>query len=195
MSRTSQLVTLSVKGTPRSQLPQLPDEEKEEFIRYLQTRSYPETRAPNPQGGKGTRLPQQGNDTDTEYRGNYYNVGLVSDVSATTAHIPVKFLKPIQKHLNVGKVKTMLQDIDDIKKSVFIVSKDNEIFDGHHRWAALMSWNKDYPIRVVRVGLPIEDLIRHAKEFKGSHSEGMFEVIKMSDLLQEIFEKRGINAQ
>lgn len=194
MPRTSQIATLSVKGVPRSQLPQLPDERKEEFIRYLQTLSYPETRAPNPQGGKGTRLPQRGNDTDTEYRGNYYNVGFGSDVSATTAHIPVKFLKPIQKHLNIDKVKTMLRDIDDIKKSVFIVSKDNEIFDGHHRWAALMAWNKDYPIRVVRVGLPIEELIRHAEKFEGSYSATIFEIIKMSDLLQEVFEKRGINA-
>ena len=194
MSRTSQIATLSVKGVPRSQLPQLPHEEMGEFIRYLQTLGYPETRAPNPQGGKGTRLPQRGNDTDTEYRGNYYNVGLTSDVSATTAHIPVRFLKPTQKQLNIDKVKAMLRDIDKIKKSVFIVSKDNQFFDGHHRWAALMAWNKHYPIRVIRVGLPIKDLIYHAKKFEGSHSEGIFEIIKMSDLLQEVFEKRGINA-
>ena len=194
MSRSGQIATISVHGVPRSQLPQIPDEKKAEFIRYLQTLSYPETRAPNPQGGKGTRLPQRGNDQDTEYRGNYYNVGLVSDVAVTAARTPVKFLRPTQKHLNIDKVRSMLQDIDEIKNSVFIVANDNQFFDGHHRWAALMVWNKHYPIRVLRVQLPVEELILRAKEFEGSHSEDIFEVIRMTDILQEVLEKRGIDA-
>lgn len=188
------IANLTPGGISRSKLPQIPRESVPDFIRYLQTQSYPETRAPNPQGGKGTRLPNQGNDPDTEYRGNYYNVGLVSDVAVTAARIPVKFLKPIQKHLNVDKVKGMVNNIDQIKGSTFIVAEDNQFFDGHHRWAALMARNKGQLVKVIRVQLPIKELIRHAKDFEGSHSATVYEIIRMNDLLQQVFEKRGINA-
>ncbi len=184
MPDNDKIVDLKSGGVARSKLPQIPDEIKTEFVRWLQTQSYPETRNPNPQG----------ENPNAEKGGNYYNVGLVSDVAVIAAKTPVKFLKPIQKQLNKEKVKDMLKDIDNLRRTVFIVAKDNELFDGHHRWAALMVWNKHFPVKVLRAQLPVEELILRAKEFSGSFSRNMFENIKMVDLLQEVFAKRGINA-
>ncbi len=157
-------------GAKRKQLPQIPKDEMVEFIRYVQTLSYPGRRNPSAGGESG---------------GNQYNVGYQSDVSAFAAKLAVKFLKPIQNEFNAEKVKGMLQNIDDFKNDVFIVSKDNEILDGHHRWAALKQWNPDHQVRVIRVDLPIKDLVRAANDFEGSHNRGITEVIRLRDLIAE----------
>ena len=176
------LATINSAGVPRSQLPQIPEDQIPEFIRFLQTRSRPETRNPNPQASN----------PNSEKGGNYYNVGLVSDVAVSAARIPVKFLKPVQKHIRPEKAKRFLFDIDNLKETLFIAAKDNEIFDAQHRWAALNHWNKHYPVKVIRVELPIVDLINYAKQFEGSHSSGMYENIKLKNILKVIF-KAGIN--
>lgn len=147
----------------RHKLPQIPKREIPDFIRYLQTKSYPEKRL-------------TGQPSAYHSGGNQYNVGFQSDVAVEAAKIPAKFLKPIQKHVDIDKVKGMLRDIDKIKNDVFIVDKDNRILDGHHRWLAILKSNPQQQMRVIRVHLPIGELVRAAHEFEGSHIRKLGEI-------------------
>lgn len=167
------------KGVQRKRLPQIPKDEIVDFIRYVQTLSYPERRNP---------VFVQNDVPGEEYGsgGNQYNVGLTTDVAVAAAKVPIKFLKPIQNEINAEKVHGMLQNIESIKNDPFIVDKDNKILDGHHRLAALKQWNPDYIVKAIRVDIPIEDLIRAANDFEGSHNRGITEVIKLKDLIREI---------
>jgi hypothetical protein len=147
-------------GVARHQLPQIPKEEIPEFIRYVQTLSIPDGR-------------------------NDYNVGVTSDVAVTAAKLPAKALKPIQKAVDKEKVRGMVQNFDQIKNDVLIVSQDNQILDGHHRWLAIMEKDPKHLMRVIRVQLPIKVLVQAAHDFEGSHIRKLGEMIKLVKLLPQ----------
>lgn len=162
---------VSGEGEKRNQLPQIPKKKIPEFIRYVQTLSYPENRNPS------RAAVQSG--------GNQYNVGMTSDVAVSVNKLPVKYLKPIQGEFNADKVKQMMQNIDSFKNDVFITDEDDKIFDGHHRWAALKQTNPNQQVRAIRVGIPIGDLVQAAHDFGGSFSKGISEIIKLKDLINK----------
>ena len=106
-------------------------------------------------------------------------------VSACTA--PVSSLTPIQKNVNVDKVKGMLDDIDNIINDCFIVDVDRKIMDGHHRLIAIKEDDPTNKVRLIKVNLPMEELIKLADEFEGSYHKGITEmqVIKLKSLIIE----------
>lgn len=153
-------VEISNDGVARNRLPQIPKEEIPDFIRYLQTLSLPD--------------------------GRYdFNVGVTSDVAVTAARLAAKLLKPIQKNVDKEKVRGMVQNFNQIKNDVLIVSQDNEILDGHHRWLAIMEKNPNHLIRIIRVQLPIKRLVQAAHDFEGSHIRKLGEMIKLTNLIPQ----------
>ena len=75
-------------------------------------------------------------------------------------------LKPTQAELNLDKAREMLrgQPEDSLRKPV-IVSKDDYLLDGHHRWAALQLQDPESEIETIRVEVGIRELLRLAAEF------------------------------
>lgn len=65
-------------------------------------------------------------------------------------------LTATQKHLNHEKIAKLLS-LDSDKTKQIIISKDNYVLDGHHRWAVAVIRNED--IKAVVVNLPIEKLL------------------------------------
>ena len=94
--------------------------------------------------------------------------------------MPATQMKATQNQLNADKVAGMAwalyndpktQDKAHPLRQPLIVSKYGYVLDGHHRWAALatydvMSGNKDVSdIPVIRVDMDIEDLVDKSNEF------------------------------
>jgi hypothetical protein len=86
------------------------------------------------------------------------------------------FLKATQNELNGEKVAGIMQAARDGKLDMgtpLIVSRDNYIVDGHHRWAAQVALEydgvdnptTDIPINIIRMDADIIDILDASKEF------------------------------
>lgn len=72
-----------------------------------------------------------------------------------------------QKEIKTEKVESMRGEPWLAQKPI-IVSLDDYILDGHHRWAALLADDPHYLMRTVRIGLPIRELLLVARKFPGA---------------------------
>lgn len=85
--------------------------------------------------------------------------------------VQVGWLKATQRELKAAKTYSIADaylkgEFDPLKAS-FIVSEDDHILDGHHRWAGLVAVDPRVEVRVVRVGLPMRKLLAVAFELPG----------------------------
>jgi hypothetical protein len=71
-------------------------------------------------------------------------------------------LRSSQGEFNIDSIHSIMHEPHKASSAV-VVSRDNYVVDGHHRWAANYNMNK--PTKVVRVDLPILELLRVAKTF------------------------------
>ena len=69
--------------------------------------------------------------------------------------IEAKKLKPTQTEFNMDKVKGMISS-GNYKNKPIVVTSDNYILDGHHRWKAHVEVEEDQPI--IRVNMSFEKL-------------------------------------
>lgn len=85
--------------------------------------------------------------------------------------VQVGWLKATQRELKAAKTYSIadayLKGEFDPLKAPFIVSQDDHILDGHHRWAGLVAVDPRVEVRVVRVGLPMRKLLAVAFELPG----------------------------
>lgn len=103
-------------------------------------------------------------------------VKLVADGSGLSGEkLPAFFLKATQNELNGAKVSSLATALeggaDAIRTNPILISKDNYIVDGHHRWAATVGVDLkdgkegDLSMNVIRVDMDIIDLLGKANEF------------------------------
>lgn len=78
-----------------------------------------------------------------------------------------------QLELNQDKINALKDVPDGVEHP--IVSQHNQLLDGHHRIAAKQQFKPTLATKVWKVGLPIMDLIRHAKEFPKSFNKSVNE--------------------
>jgi hypothetical protein len=80
--------------------------------------------------------------------------------------MPVALLRSAQGQEDVDHEKvSALQNSTALSTKPFIVSKDNYVFDGHHRWLAILNRDPHYSVNTYRVNLSIQDLLDMAKKF------------------------------
>lgn len=91
-------------------------------------------------------------------------------VEEGTAHVGE--LKATQAQLDTANMKQMIEGVAagtyDPSKSPIIVSKDGYVLDGHHRWGALLLLDPDNQMKVRKVDMPIQDLLKAADPFSGA---------------------------
>jgi hypothetical protein len=96
-----------------------------------------------------------------------------------------KKLTPIQKEINLDKVAGMVSSkgLDALaSEKPVMISGDDYIIDGHHRWYALI--DSDYPkINVVRIGLGVHELIDTMKDWEKTSFK------RVTDTLTEMVER------
>ena len=78
------------------------------------------------------------------------------------ATVDSKDLKSSQGEFNKDAIASLMVDTKTVKSAI-VISKDNYVLDGHHRWAA--NYNNDEKTNAIQVDLPILELIRVAKTF------------------------------
>lgn len=76
-------------------------------------------------------------------------------------------LKAVQSEFSDAGVRKMMstggRPSDSVDKKPLIVSSDNYIIDGHHRWLA--AWNQDEMVPIMQVSLPVRKLLQLIREF------------------------------
>ena len=91
-------------------------------------------------------------------------------VECVKASIQVGELTPIQKEINLDKIESMKKkhvnnQIDLSNGKPIMVSGDEHLVDGHHRWYALKDLNESNEIDVIIIDAPILDLISLMKQY------------------------------
>lgn len=77
-----------------------------------------------------------------------------------------------QMELNADKINAM-RDVPDNRR--FVVSRDNQLLDGHHGIASKTKFNPDQPVGIYRCDCPIMDLIRLGHSFPKSFRKAVNE--------------------
>jgi ribosomal protein S18 acetylase RimI-like enzyme len=76
-------------------------------------------------------------------------------------------LKAVQSEFSDTGVRKMMstggRPSDSVDKKPLIVSSDNYIIDGHHRWLA--AWNQDEVVPIMQVSLPVRKLLQLIRDF------------------------------
>jgi len=87
-------------------------------------------------------------------------------------------LKATQGHFNKTKIQDMMKGIQGgkIEPKPIIVSKDNYVMDGHHRWLAHSNLNKD--IDVHQVNVKAKKLLDVMHDYPKSYTEKLYESIE-----------------
>jgi hypothetical protein len=91
--------------------------------------------------------------------------------------VPVKTLTATQQDISIPRISRMLKrllggyyidsygnKVNPLKKKL-IITKDNYILDGHHRWAAMYFLSPDNTIDALRVNADIKDIVPISKNF------------------------------
>lgn len=89
------------------------------------------------------------------------------------------YLKATQDQLNGAKVAANAKRIasGDKKLPRLVVSRDNYILDGHHKWAAVLGLDArnnrlgDSKMKIARVDIDIITLLKEAEEFGAGHAD------------------------
>ena len=107
-------------------------------------------------------LPQIPNDKFDDFREYMEN----NDISSKLIRLPGKYIKPIQSQLNKDKIKKIISDGE--VSNPLIISYDNYLLDGHHRWAAELVKNINCKIICLQFNCPITKLLELGHLFDGS---------------------------
>ena len=87
-------------------------------------------------------------------------------------------LKPTQSEFSdVGVAKQLMKDLEGKPTKPVLVSSDNWIVDGHHRW--LVSKNTGSQIEIYRISLPVQQLLKLLKEFPKTHYKDIYTESKL----------------
>ena len=85
--------------------------------------------------------------------------------------VSVGQLKATQREIKAGKTFGMANayfegEYDPTKKPI-IVSSDNHILDGHHRWAAMLTADPEAKMNVIRIDMPMRDILEKSFDMPG----------------------------
>lgn len=83
-------------------------------------------------------------------------------------------LKATQGHFHKEKIRNIISSMEDgsYKVKPILISKDNYIMDGHHRWLAHSNLNTQLPVH--RINLPVKSLIGIIHDYPKSFTEKLY---------------------
>lgn len=118
---------------------------------------------PMSMGVPRTQMPQ----IKSEFVPDFLEMLKKNGVSVKQGERRVGDLHPTQGQLNAVKAREFADNMPEkaLKKPV-IVSKDDYILDGHHRWAALFLKDPESKIKSIDVDLPMKQLLAVARSFE-----------------------------
>ena len=105
-------------------------------------------------------MPQIASADHQEYR-DYMNKA--HGIASFNDHPMVGVLKPTQKEVDQKKVDNMT--VEYARSKPILITKDNDILDGHHRWKKLVDHNPYQPVPAIRLNTDIETAIEKSHKF------------------------------
>jgi len=100
--------------------------------------------------------------------------------------VPATSLRPVQSEFSDEGVEKMIKkksgDSGTTRDKPLIVSKDNYIIDGHHRWLA--AYNLDETIPIMQISIPVKKLFKLVKDFKHTTYKDIYES-QLNELFNE----------
>jgi hypothetical protein len=87
-----------------------------------------------------------------------------NNIKLTALTVKASSLKPIQKEFDKKKVMNFIDAMSKgLEDKPLLVSKDNYIVDGHHRWLARKNLNDD--VKIIKANVDINKLLQISREF------------------------------
>ena len=110
-------------------------------------------------------MPQVDSKNLTDYLLHFQDKVGVSKVSKKASS-----LKPSQNEMDEDKVLKMISDGEDMDNT-YVISSDNYIVDGHHRWAKDLEEDDSKEVSCYKVELPIKELLKRSNLLKLTRKE------------------------
>lgn len=88
-----------------------------------------------------------------------------SSIRYTSSRAVISDITPAQKEIRMDIAKELFRKKSPKLKKPLIVSSDNYLMDGHHRWLAYYQDSKDTKVDVIKVGMKAKDLIKVMLKF------------------------------
>jgi hypothetical protein len=91
-----------------------------------------------------------------------------------------KSLSSTQGHFDIGKIRGIMSSIEsgEYKPSPIVISSDNKVIDGHHRWLAHANMDNK-PISTIKVGLTSDELLDKMEEYPKSFKKKLYESVEL----------------
>lgn len=104
------------------------------------------------------------------YKPKFYDELRAKGVKVKDANIIPTKLHPTQDELDGVGIGKMLDTFDpeQVRKAPLVVSKDNYVLDGHHRWAVWIAKHLG-ALPITRVDLPMSELLEGARLFNAAN--------------------------
>jgi hypothetical protein len=89
--------------------------------------------------------------------------------------IAARKIKPIQRHRTKKKLKKIINN--KITGTPLIISSDNKLLDGHHRWGAILLTDPKEKIVCLRCNCSIKRLLLLGHRFHGAEVRSIDEAL------------------
>lgn len=101
-----------------------------------------------------------------------------NDIATDKKLIDPSKLKATQGQFHKEKIKGLMDSIEagKLKKEPILVSKDNYVIDGHHRWLAFSNLGRD--LTVYQVNTNADRLLELMKSYPKSFTEKLYEAFE-----------------
>ena len=115
-------------------------------------------------------LPQIPKEKLIEFKNFLHGYG----VDAHFIRRPAQQLRPIQKHLNIEKVKSIRNDHHTLSIPL-VITKEGYVLDGHHRWAAHLA-NNEQKVNCLECACSLRELVEMGHLFPHAEIKTIKEV-------------------
>lgn len=107
--------------------------------------------------------------------------------------LPVASLYPSQRNFNQTKIRTFMKQEREQLRAPILVSADNYVLDGHHRWIALLNMDNRDTVQAVVILAKIKDLIAATLAYPKSVKKGVLEsFIQVTETVAKEKEKHSV---
>ena len=102
---------------------------------------------------------------DDQYQAMFFRYLRDNRIKFTKRSVHVRDLRPAQTELRVDVAHKLLKSNSTKLKKPIIVSSDNYLMDGHHRWFAFVLDDPNMKVNVIKVNLPGSKLLDMMNKF------------------------------
>jgi hypothetical protein len=124
-----------------------------------------------------------------------FNYLKANGATISKSSVQASELKAVQGEFSDEGVEKMMRKTDKdggtTRKKPLIVSADNYIIDGHHRWLA--AYNMDEQVPIIKFSLPVSELLQLVKDFKHTTYRGIYKEAKATKPKYSVMEQACID--